>query len=245
MMKMIKRVVIVLISLIILLLIAFYLWAVLPYSVMEKAELAMISDATVEVIIDKDIQFIPRDGSYTKGLIIYPGTRVDSEAYSYSAKAIAAEGFLVVLANMPLDISILKTNKALSIQKSFPQVSDWAVAGHSLGGASAAFFAKDNPEVLDALIFLAAYPGENTDLSDSGLKVLSLYGSNDGVAMIDEIMKKKHLLPSDTLYVEVKGGNHAGFAHYGDQEGDGKALIDRIEQQDFIVDQITEFLKDL
>lgn len=244
-MKIINRAFLVLAVLLILILTAFYLWAVLPYSVLDKAEEAMVSDDAVEVLIDRDIYFIPKGVDYSKALIIYPGTRVDSEAYSYTARAIAAEGYLVVLANMPLDISILKTDRALTIKESFPQVSTWAVGGHSLGGAAAAFFVHDYPDAVDGLVMLASYPGENTNLSDTDLKVLSLYGSNDGVAMPEEIKERQYLLPSDALFVEIQGGNHAGFAHYGDQGGDGKALISRIEQQDFIVDQITEFLENL
>jgi Alpha/beta hydrolase family len=40
------------------------------------------------------------------------------------------------------------------------------------------------------------------------------------------------LLPSHTKWVEVKGGNHSQFGHYGRQLLDGKPAVTRETQQE-------------
>jgi hypothetical protein len=53
----------------------------------------------------------------------------------------------------------------------------------------------------------------------------------DGVAPPNRVFSNKGLLPKDTQWVEVKGGNHSQFGHYGHQLFDGKASISRESQQ--------------
>ena len=40
------------------------------------------------------------------------------------------------------------------------------------------------------------------------------------------------LLPDDTAYLEIGGGNHAGFGAYGPQRGDGEASLPALLQWD-------------
>lgn len=225
-------------------LIVFVLWVILPYSVMDEAEEAMSSDAIVTIEENRNIVFKPAKG-YHKGLIIYPGTRVNSEAYSVLARDIAEGGILVVLAQMPLDLSVLDIDRADKIIENYPEVTSWSISGHSMGGAMAAFYTNDNRDKIDGLIMLASYPSESTNLSDSNIKVLSLYGSEDRIATEQEVMEKKHLFPSDIEYFKINGGNHAGFGYYGDQKGDGEHIISREEQHNILSSKITSFINSL
>ena len=43
-------------------------------------------------------------------------------------------------------------------------------------------------------------------------------------------------LPDDVIEEVIDGGNHSYYAHYGEQEGDGKASITRQEQQECVLD---------
>jgi hypothetical protein len=45
------------------------------------------------------------------------------------------------------------------------------------------------------------------------------------------VLANQRLLPAHTRWVEIKGGNHSQFGHYGHQLFDGKAAISRVEQQ--------------
>ena len=76
---------------------------------------------------------------------------------------------------------------------------------------------------MDGIVFLAAYPAG--DISDSELRVLSLYGSSDGVLNMDSFQASMKKAPQDTVYLEIPGGNHAGFGSYGAQKGDNAASI--------------------
>jgi len=61
--------------------------------------------------------------------------------------------------------------------------------------------------------------------------VTKVYASNDGVAPPNRVISNKGLLPKETQWVEIKGGNHSQFGHYGHQLFDGKATISRETQQ--------------
>ena len=99
----------------------------------------------------------------------------------------------------------------------------------------AAAYASKHKEVFEGLILLAAF--STHDISDSGLRVLSIYGSNDGVLNMDHYNKNKKNLPAQSdqkglTEIVIDGGNHAQFSSYGTQKGDGKANITSEEQQE-------------
>lgn len=189
--------------------------------------------------------FMPNDSDSKIGLILYPGGRVDIRAYAPHAQAIANDGFTVVLVPMPLNFAFLGIDRAWDVMAAFPQIETWAVGGHSLGGAMAAEFANDNLDAIAGLVLWASYPGENNDLSNTNLPVLSIYASNDGLASPAKILNSKKRLPAETLYVEIVGGNHAGFAWYGSQRGDGVLEISKISQQNQVVEATAAFLNGL
>ncbi len=189
--------------------------------------------------------FAPGSNSPTTGLIFYPGGRVDARAYAPHARAIAEQGYLVVVVPMPLNFAFLGINRAGEVIDAFPEIGYWAVGGHSLGGAMAAEFASKNPTRIAGLALWAAYPAQSTDLSTSGLSVISIYGDKDNIASLDEIAASQSRLPAETVFVEIMGGNHAGFGWYGEQNGDGLAEISKTAQQAQIVEAMDKFLEGL
>lgn len=106
----------------------------------------------------------------------------------------------------------------------------------------AANFTAANPGVLDGLVLWASYPAESDDLRQSGLKVSSIYGSLDGLATGEKIDASRALLPTDTTWVEILGGNHAQFGSYGAQAGDNPATISPEEQRQQIVKASVDLL---
>ena len=63
-----------------------------------------------------------------------------------------------------------------------------------------------------------------------GLRVLSVYGSEDGVMNRESYEKYRNNLPFDSTEVILPGGTHAQFGSYGPQAGDGRPTISKEEQ---------------
>jgi len=53
------------------------------------------------------------------------------------------------------------------------------------------------------------------------------------------------MMPQNTRYVKIEGGNHAQFGWYGSQRGDNEARITREEQQRIVVEETVGFLEEI
>ncbi|MEZ4711374.1 MAG: alpha/beta fold hydrolase [Caldilineaceae bacterium] len=219
----------------------FAYWALNAAQPMPQALTALHSTNTVEVTPEPWLTFRPTNREIVQGLIFYPGGRVDPRAYAPLAHDLAESGLLVVIPAMPLNLAVLAPNRAQEIIDLYADVGEWAIGGHSLGGAISAAFAASHPEQVQQLILLAAYPNESL-AARADLRVLSIYGTLDGLIPPTEMDEKRALLPADTVYVPIKGGNHAQFGWYGAQSGDNPATLDRASQQAQTVQAILEFL---
>ena len=218
-------------------------WLLNPYQATEYAvELMDRTTRDVKITDQGWIVFQPTDHEIATGFIFYPGARVQADAYTPLAYHLAGAGYQVILVPMPANLAILGSNKADQVLATYQEIDNWVIGGHSLGGVMAARYAKNNPARISGLILLASYPAESDDLSTSNLDVLSIYATEDGHATIDQIKQSKDLLPEDTGWVEIKGGNHSQFGYYGFQTGDEQATISRAEQQQQIFSAIDQFL---
>lgn len=245
-MKILRKILVILLALILLVTAGFMVWAYTPSGPMPEAMQALESSDKVDVQSGSLLVFTPKGESYiTTGVIFYPGGRVDYRSYAPAARAIAEQGFIVIIPRMPLNLAVFAPDKAASIQKEYPQIEKWVVGGHSLGGAMAANYVFTNPQAADRLILWAAYPAESNSLKNIPISVLSISASEDGLSTRDKITASYENLPDDTQYYEIAGGNHAGFGWYGVQSGDGEASISRKDQQDMIVATTVQFLKSL
>jgi len=224
----------------------FLLWASNPPAPEPQALSSLNSTEMVKFETNGQwLVFAPAVNAPTTGLILYPGGRVDARAYAAHAREIAEQGYLVVIVPMPLNFAFLGINRAGEVIDALPEIEYWTIGGHSLGGAMAAEFAGKNPTRIAGLALWAAYPAQNTDLSTSGLSVISIYGDRDNIASLEEIAASRSRLPADTAFVEITGGNHAGFGWYGEQNGDGLAEISKSAQQAQIVEAMVKFLAEL
>ena len=223
----------------------FVVWAETPPSPMPQAYDALKSDSAITVSTGNWLVFTPLSANASTGFIIYPGGRVDFRSYAPLAHSIAAEGYLVVIPLMPLNLAVFGVGTANDVLKSYPNINSWAIGGHSLGGTMAAQFAYENPSKIKGLVLWAAYPASGTDLSKSNLLVTTIHGSNDGLVSTAQIDDSLKLLPPSTVRVEIAGGNHAQFGWYGDQGGDNTATITRETQQNLTVTPTVELLDKL
>lgn len=194
-----------------------------------------------EVTSDQDwITVTPEE--IEEHIVLYQGGLVETEAYLPLAKKLSDEGYQVFIPHMPLNLAILDSDIIDEIKEGHPSDKEWWLAGHSLGGASASIYAKENHEEIEGVIFLAAYPSDDSELSELSLSVLSITGSNDGILNKDQYNETRSLLPDDAKFKVIQGGNHSNFGHYGFQEGDGDSEISREQQQNEIVKYIDDFI---
>jgi hypothetical protein len=216
---------------------AFAAWGLNALPAMPEALAALESDGRVNVTQGEWIVFAPVTQTATTGFVFYPGARVDPKAYAPPLRELAEQGYLGVIVPMPLNFAILATGRADDVITAHPEIEQWYIGGHSLGGASAAIFADQNPEAVDGVAFWAAFPPNGNSLADQPeLAVSSIYGTLDGLATVDDIAASIPLMPADAVLVPIEGGNHAQFGWYGAQQGDNPATISREEQQRQVVD---------
>ncbi|WP_201716751.1 alpha/beta hydrolase [Rossellomorea arthrocnemi] len=222
----------------------FYIWSEQSYSATGELldKVRMDKDPLIE---EKDDWLIfNSEDSNGKGLILYPGAKVEVEAYGYIGKSLSEKGYTVVLPRMPFHIAFLGINESEKIINDIDETTDWYVSGHSLGGVAAASYTYDHQDEVKGVIFLASYPAKSTDFSSSDIPVLSIYAENDGLTTGYDIEKSKALLPPNATFHRISGGNHAGFGVYGPQKGDRKASITAWEQQDEIIQTMDRWMKD-
>lgn len=164
----------------------------------------------------------------TKGFIFYPGGKVEHTAYIPLMQACRERGILCVLVEMPFNLAVFDINAADGIREKYPEIEEWYIGGHSLGGSMAAAYLEGHADEYRGLVLLGAY--STADLSDSGLAVLSVYGSEDKVMNREKYEENKANLPSGYTECVIEGGCHAYFGMYGAQEGDGVPTITNAEQ---------------
>ena len=208
------------------------------YTASEEA-LLLLSQGVPEIMISEEAnRIVFRPPNVSSGLIFYPGGKVDHRAYTPLMTKLADRGFLCVLLKMPLKLAVFVSDAAEKVIDDFPEISNWVIAGHSLGGVVASSYAEKHPQQLDGVVLLASYAA--SDLRESGLKVLSLYGSEDKVLNLEKYRNNRSKLPVDAVEFIIEGGNHAGFGSYGPQKGDGQAQITSDEQIRITAEKIAE-----
>ena len=214
----------------------------LDYSKPDAAAFAALEDSNTVDVEQKDnmIIFIPKGVASDTGFAFYPGGKIDFRAYAPLMAGLAEQGITCVLLKMPFQLAVFDINAGNRAISALPEITHWYVGGHSLGGVMASSFAAANSKKVDGIIFLASY--SSADIRSSGLRVLSLYGSNDGVLNMNSFKAGKSKAPQDALYFEIPGGNHAGFGSYGSQKGDNPAAISADEQIKETVDAVVLFV---
>lgn len=196
------------------------------YRASDTALAALDSTGSVAVSVAAD-RVVFRPEAPKAGLIFYPGGKVEFTAYAPLMQALAREDVLCILLKMPLNLAVLDVDAAQGLRAEYPEVSRWYLGGHSLGGSMAASHIAGESGY-DGLLLLASY--STADLSESGLQVLSIYGTVDGVLNGEKYQQYRSNLPQDTRELVIYGGNHAQFGSYGLQDGDGDAAISAADQ---------------
>lgn len=193
----------------------------------------------------ESIHFMPQE-PLTTGLLFYPGALIDPHAYAPLGRTVAEQGYPVTIIKLPWrtasfgDQEMELRAATQRIMAEHPDIEHWLMSGHSRGGAIAGRFAYEHGDLLAGLILIGtSLPKEEAyDLSAVTFPVTKIYATNDGLASVAEVQANAYLLPVDTTWVEIPGGNHAQFGYYGTQLGDNRATISREQQQALTVQAI-------
>jgi hypothetical protein len=219
-----------------------FLWWAQPQPLLPEATAAMASTPIVAFEEGQDgrltytsTEHLDRgDAAPDTGLVLYTGGKVPPAAYAPAAQAIAEAGFVVIIVPAPFNLAIFDTGAAGGAIADHPEVTSWAVGGHSLGGASAALFVDGQPGVVDGLALWASF--SSADLSDDGLAVAVVYGSLDSGVPSFTAPDALARLGSDVTTTVIEGGNHEQMGWYTGQPNDPPATIPRTDQQSRLVD---------
>lgn len=217
--------------LVLLLVAGFYVYTLDYYRASPEVN-TLLNQTTLEMNEDKNLTIIhpPRDNDLKTGLIFYPGGKVEASAYLPLLMQLSERGLTCVLVEMPLNLAVFNINAAEKVYDKVPSIKNWYLSGHSLGGAMASSYLDEHADQIKGLILMGAYP-----INDAAVETLVLYGTEDIMLDLSKLATVKNVF-------EIKGGNHAQFGNYGDQEGDGVAHMSREEQQVIAVDKILDFI---
>lgn len=220
-------------------------WATYARPPLGDALAALGSDNKIQVESEPWLIFTPLETQPRTGLIFYPGGRIDPRGYATLLRPIAEQGYLVVVPSMPINMAIFNASAAEGIINHFNGIESWAIAGHSVGGVAAAIFTFKNPDQIDGLAIWASYPADNSDLSGAMIPVYSIFGELDPRANPAAVAERKHLLPPDTVYINIPGGGHHQFGSYLIKPEEQQAAISAEDQHQQIIQATLELLSQI
>ncbi|HET9872267.1 MAG TPA: alpha/beta hydrolase [Propionibacteriaceae bacterium] len=178
----------------------------------------------------------------TVGFVFSPGAQVEAGAYVKLLKPLAVAGYLVAILKEPLGLALLDENHPEAVMEVHPEITRWAVGGHSVGGVAAARFADTEPGI-QALVLYGTSPGQN--IAQSNLLVLSVAGGADARFTPADQNASKQDLPRGARYLTVPGATHSFFGDYGDHPEDGVPGVSREKAQAQIISATATFLATL
>lgn len=216
-------------------------WSQIGVMPAEKAPLASVRENSAIHVEDAEqgIVMTPADGESEVGLVFIPGAKVDPWAYAPILQSLAEEGVTVVITRPWLNLAFFDLRGLDAFTSAAPDIDDWAIGGHSLGGVRACQLAADT----EALVLFGSYC--SNDLSDTDLAVLSISGSEDGLSTPEKIDAARDMLPADAVMVEIDGASHASFGDYGPQAGDGEPTITSDDMHAQVAEILDPFLAEI
>ena len=209
--KRLKVALITIISFVVLLTAAFFMYVSDYYRADDVAIAVMQSEDTMRVQ-DNLIILSPTMPSDT-AVIFYPGAKVEYTAYIPILEKLRQNGITCVLIKMPFNLAIFDQNAANKVFYELPDIKNWYIGGHSMGGAIASSYAANHKDKVKGLILLGAYIYGEVSPENA----LTIYGT------LNSNLEKNIDYTENVVIID--GGNHAQFGNYGEQKGDPPATI--------------------
>lgn len=207
---------------------AFVGWASFYYKAEPIAIEIMENDNNISVI--DNFTIIQALEPSNTALIFYPGAKVEAISYLPMLEKLKQNGITSIIVKMPFNMAIFNSNAADDVFKLLPNIKNWYIGGHSMGGAMASNYASKNMDKVKGLILLGAYVYGDYP-PDHALTIYGTFNSN----------LEKNIDYTENIVI-IEGGNHAQFGNYGKQKGDPTATISSDQQQNIAVDAIIKFI---
>lgn len=221
----------------------FMVWQFYSFQSKGVDESLLQNSQTIKVEENSDFYSFEPVNEFKEVLIFFPGAMVDPKGYVPLCRKIAENNVKVYLIKMPWRLASQGYNIPKKLKLFADTSKTYILAGHSLGAKMAAQFTYENPSLIDKLILMGTTHPRDISLANSTIPIMKIYGSNDGVADEESIIKNKSKLPATTKFVKINGANHSQFGYYGFQLGDNWASIDREQQQAETLQHILIFLQ--
>ena len=229
-------------ALLLLAVVGILIWSQVGVMAAEPEPLAEVrANAAIEITDTSGaIVMEPAAGASETGLVFVPGAKVDPWAYANNLAGVVEEANVTVVITKPwLNLAFFDLRPLTAFTELVPGIDAWAVGGHSLGGVRACQLAAD----AEALVLFGSYCAN--DLSGSGLPVISIAGSEDGLSTPEKIADARPLLPEDARMEVIDGASHASFGDYGPQAGDGTPTISDAEMDAALSALLVSFAEEL
>lgn len=215
----------------------FVTWSLIAYRANAEARASLQSDPRVAVKDAETHWSFDPPAPAPVGLLFFAGALVDPVAYAPLARAIAENGFTVMLVELPRRAAFGGADgpevfaRARAAAASRPTVLRWVVAGHSRGGVVASQVVRDGFPGLAAGVLIGTSHPRDFSIAGTTIPMTRVFGTRDTVADVEKLERTRPNLPPSTRLVQIDGGNHSQFGYYGFQPGDWPATISREAQQ--------------
>lgn len=197
-------------------------------------------DYTFEQKILEDETVILEPENAKVGFIFYPGGKVEYTSYLPLLEECARQNIMCAIIKMPFNLAVFDYNAGERIREKYPDITEWYIGGHSLGGAMASYHVSQSKDIYKGVILLGAYTSE--DLSDTNMKLLSVYGTEDKILNMKNYEEYRSNMPANFKEIVISGGCHSYFGMYGKQHGDGTPTIGNYDQISMTAQVITDFI---
>ncbi|MGE3310838.1 MAG: alpha/beta hydrolase [Limisphaerales bacterium] len=221
--------------------VGFTSWCLIAYRATEEGRQALQAGADGVTVTRGEAhwRFTPASGqpNHPVGLVFFAGSLVDPVAYAPLVRAVATNGYPVLLMELPRRGAFGGADggevlaQARRAMQQVPTIHKWVIAGHSKGGAVAARFVHESAMDVAGLVLIGTSHPRDFDLSGTAVPVTKVLGTRDGVAEGAKSERNRSKLPPSARWVLIEGGNHSQFGYYGFQPGDWRASISREMQQ--------------
>ena len=209
-----------------------------------EALAAMESDERVAVAYDDYLTLTPAATAPKTGIVFYPGAYCDIRGYTPVWKEIAAQGYLVVAPKMPFDFAIFSPDAADEVRAAHPEIEQWIIAGHSMGGAMAGVYADNNRDNLAGAIVFDSYPPGSNSLADADLPILLFERARADGSRSQKFIDNANLYPENAELKLIPGAQHMYYGSFdgGAYQEEWAPGIEREAMQKLVIDGMTAWL---
>jgi len=212
-----------------------------------QAIAAMRSDASVLVEQGRYLVLRPRQTPERMGVVFYPGAYADIRGYVPTLRPIAAAGYRIVIVPMPFELAIFGFNAARDVQRVNPDLANWAIVGHSVGGAMAAMFASRNPDAVQGVIIWDSYPPSMASLTDYPKPAWLIHRATPDGAPPASFARNRKLYPPESPWVPIPGAIHMNFGSFqgGGYVEDWQPGITQAQQHEQVIAATLQALRQI